>query len=614
MRAALGGWLGAAVLASLLGGCGIPDSSEVVPRGAAPSKGQPYDVDNAPALPKRQDTTDRALFIENYLKVAAGDYDGAADRVRTFLKPGTDKDAVEFEPPAEIHVVRLIEDPLITPSDPKVKIKVQQVGVLQENGILGPPNSATGTSEYELSVQEIDDGNGLFVTKPAQVILLSTEALDDFYYRRTIYFWDRDYATLVPDVRYLPKTLTMQQQPNEIIKWLTRGPAPWLKDAVVALPQGTDAVGNVPAVRSGGKLQIDLSGEALPEPDDPMALIRLRHQLMWSLRPNISSAGLELKVEGQVQKVDAAADAGYLASNAGFRFAGEPQRFIVYGGRIHRLASSRNDTRPVPVVGDNDNRNIRTAAMTTVDAVTYAALTGVEGGAQVLRVGAAATGELAVFKRTTLPAPAGHPAWVVSRPGAVPGNATVLIPAAGRLHSFAVGLPAARPVEWPKAPAGITAVAVSPDAHRIAVIAGGRLHMAVMTAGATGLQFGDPREIRTVLRDVTAVDWSSEASVVVAGVRTDNSRGRTAIMDVSLDGVSYTDRLSDLGTANVTHLAAYPADPTDPGDANSVAYVADAVAWEALAPPVRIDASDLALPVPSPPAGAALPTAPFFLN
>ena len=103
-----------------------------------------------------------------------------------------------------------------------------------------------------------------------------------------------------------------------------------------------------------------------------------------------------------------------------------------------------------------------------------------------------------------------------------------------------------------------------------------------------------------MLRDLTAVDWSSEASLVVAGVRPDYER--VAITEVSIDGAAQTTRLPDLGSDPVTYLAAVPGQPgprrrRPPG---AIAYVLDDAAYDVLKPD-RIEVGDLAGPVANPP-------------
>jgi hypothetical protein len=200
----------------------------------------------------------------------------------------------------------------------------------------------------------------------------------------------------------------------------------------------------------------------------------------------------------------------------------------------------------------------------------------------------------------------------VTPDGADTSGAIGLVVVAGRLYSFGANA-VPRLVDWQGGLRGVASVSVAPDGHRVAVVAGGRLYMTVLTPAGNGMQLSAPRPIGVLLRDLTAVDWGSEGSVVVAGVV--GATNRVAITDVSIDGAVQNDRQPDLGAERITHLVAYPANPatTTSGDANAVAYVADNVAYDVVAEPKRIGVTDIAGAVPSPAAGV-LPTAPFFLN
>jgi hypothetical protein len=594
----------AALLAGLTGGCGIPDDTEVAPRGVGPSSGLPTDEDNFQSPPERADTAVRNQFIKNYLQAAVGTFDEASERVRAFLSP---RAQVTFQP-QELRVVRPTEEPLVNPGSPQVQLRVQQIGVLRANGILEPSSAQSGKAEYTIEVQELSGSTGLYVTDAPQVMLLSDEALATFYRPRTIYFWNRDYTGLVPDVRYMPMTVTREQEPTEIIKWLTAGPSPLLDGTVQKLPAGTSAIGNVPAVKDD-KLEINLTGPALPP--DKEVLDRVRRQLMWSLRPNLPpGVALELQIDHQVQDVYRGTD--YLTSNPAHRLGSVPERFAVYGGRIHRLKKPTGISGEIPVVDGTVNRDLRSAALSSSGTVSYAALVAADGAVEVLRVGAVRAGVQGTWRTTRLPVPIGYPSWAITRATGEAGSASGLVPAGGRLYGFSADDAEVRPVDWDGGPSGITAVSVAPDAHRIAVLAGGRLYIAAMSVTGSGVEISQPRLIRTLVQDLTAVDWSSEGSVVVAGVRYDSARtGRVAIADVSIDGASQNDRLADLGTARVSHLAAYPANPaTTTGGAAVVAYEAGNGAYDVLLGPVLITAADLATPVPS----GSRPSAPFFLE
>jgi hypothetical protein len=593
-----------ALLAGLLAGCGIPDSTDVVSVARGPSTGLSSGDENAPTRTSRESTDDKAQFIANYLQAAAGDVAGATTRVKDFIAPAARRG---FKPTQELRVVRLVEKPLVNPGSAKVSLKVQQVGVLSgTSGTLEPPVSVAGITSYDFDVDAVEGQSGLYVTKAPQLLLLSDTALNTFYERRTIYFWNREKTALVPDVRYLSSDIPSERRPTQIVKWLAAGPSPWLAGAVDELSENTKVLGNVPV--TDNKLQVNLSGITVP-PDDPRTLERLGRQLQWSLRPN-PAPELELRFDNQVQGTFSGSD--YLTSNPAYRFADRPERFVVYDGRIHRLAQSVNPDQPVPLVTNEVNRNVRSAALTSGAERSYAALVAGEGGRQVLRVGTAMTGQAPIFRRAVLPGAAGRPVWATTPSGADTSAAVGLIVVAGRIHSFGANA-VTRLVDWQGGPARVTGVSVAPDGHRVAVVAGGRLYLSILTTAGNGMQLSPPRPIRVLLRDLTAVDWSSEGSVVVAGVV--GATNRVAITDVSIDGAVQTDRQPDLGAERITHLVAYPANPatTTSGDANAVAYVADGVAYDVVTGPKRIGVADLAAPVPSP-ADGELPTAPFFLN
>lgn len=602
MRAVRAVVAGAVLTVLLLGGCGIPDNSDVLPVAPGPSTGTSAGNDRTPTRNNREDTTDVATFLRFYLEAAAGDPAGAVTRVKQFMASGA---ANAFKAGVDVKVIRLLEDPLINPGSADISFKAQQVGVLDANGILTP--SADAGSTYTITVQsDVDGMRGLFVTKPPPGLLISENALTRFYQRRTVYFWNTEHTSLVPDVRYLPSNVPPEQQPTEIINWLSNGPSPLIRDAVEALPDGTAVVGNVPAV-SNEKLQITLTGQAVP-PDDRAALDRLRRQLMWSLRPNLPKV-LELKVGHNNPVVYDGAD--YLASNASYQLADDPERFVVYQGQVRRLARSAYAKEPLPVLRPEANRNVRAAAFSTTSSRTYAAVVVNEGSKASLRVAGTRTGDQADLRRVALSGDIGQPVWAVT-PNQPDHEAAGLVVSNRRLYSFTAAGGPVQQVAWPEGAGRITAVAIAPDGHRTALVVDGRLYVAALVTGGDGLRLGTPQLVRTPLRTHTAVDWSSEGWLVVGGVRADN--GRVAIMDVTTDGSQVTERLPDLGSVSVSYLTAYPAGPDDGRQvSDSVLYMARGTAYEALTDPTPLGVGDLAEPVVNPPDGAA-PTAPLFLR
>ncbi|GGQ64843.1 LpqB family beta-propeller domain-containing protein [Couchioplanes azureus] len=606
------GALVAAALAGalVLGGCGIPDNTDVVHIGSGPSRGFASGDDSAPARHDRTSARDTAELVKYYLEAAAGDPDGALARVKSFLSPSA---AATFKASSEIRVVRLIDNPLVNPGSDKVTVNARTVGVLGHNGVLDPVPDK-GVTPYPLTVKSIADQAGFFVTEAPQVLLLSDTALNNYFERRPIYFWNQDRTSLVPDVRYLPKDMPSEQEPQQIIKWLIEGPARWLSDAVEPLPDGTALLGNVPAV-SNDKLQITLSAQSVP-PDQPKALDQLRRQLMWSLRPNLPGV-LELKIGNQEQNDYDGND--YLTSNPTYRLPDPPERFVIFNGQIRRMSRSPGATDAIPVIRPGANRNVKAAAI--AHGVTpgpgnwrYAALVTADKKRQVLRVGGAPMGEQTDLRPVQLPGGStGQPVWAISSDEPKTG-AIGLITVGGKLHSFSADGSQIRRVAVPGADGWISAVAVAPDGRRIALAVGGVLYLAVLNTGADGPQLSTPSQVQVpALESVSAVDWGTESSLIVAGKRAD--KDRVAIIDTTIDGIQHSELQPDIGTDTVTYLAAYPVSPVSGKTSPDVVqYMANGAAFDALSGlPENIKVSDLADPVPDPVPGMA-PVSPFFLR
>jgi len=365
----------------------------------------------------------------------------------------------------------------------------------------------------------------------------------------------------------------------------------------------------VPAPKND-TLQINLSGQAVQPPDDPAALDRLRRQLMWSLRLNLPRT-LELKIGTQDSTSFGGTD--YLTSNAAYALAATPERFLIYNGQIRRMSRSPNATEPVPVLRPEANRLVRAAALAGAGSRRFVALVVNAAGKQELRLGATAAEERVNLAKVRLPAGAtGQPVWAItSADPHVP--AVGLITVGGRLYSFSTDSTTVTQVGGSGSLRSISTVAVAPDGRRLALVAGGRLWVAVLSTNGDGVQMLQPGQVLTAgLRRISAVDWSSETWLAVAGSRSD--RNRVAIFEMTVDGSEVRTRLDDIGTESVSYLAAYPVSPVSGSDSSdTVAYVANGDAFDVLSGPVKVGVAELAVPVPNPPPNAEL-TAPFFLR
>jgi hypothetical protein len=600
-----------AVLATLLvGGCGIPENGDVTVVRPGPAGGVPVsDTGVTPTQYTRTSTNDPQQFVEYYLQAAAGDPDTALARIKAFMTP---EEAAGFTVGAgtDVKVVRMVEQPLTTPGNPEITINVQQVGTLNANGVLTPPGQPTpAPTPYHIKVDTQAGKNGLFVLDAPPMLMITDDALNAFYEPRAIYWWDLENTGLVPDVRYMPRSVATALQPTTVLGWLANGPADWLRNQVHALPQGTTANGNVPAI-ANDTLQIKLDAPAIP-PGDAGQLDRLRRQLQWSLRPLVPHT-LELTI-GRQDPVKYA-DSAYLESNIASRLSDLPERFVIFNGVIRRLVGAAHATEPVPVLKAAANKNLTAAAMSSSSTHTFAAVLTGTGRNERLRVAAAATGTQADLKTVGgLSGTLGRPVWARA-PDGDPRGALGLITANGRLYSFRADGSSARRVEWQGDPGPVTAVSVAPDGHRVAAVAGGNLYRTVLSVSADGASLSAPEQLLPpTLARVAAVAWSSEIYLAVAGVRPD---GRYSVLDVTTDGALEVPNsgLSDIGTVAVTYLTAYPANPVESSrNLGDEIYETSGGAWDVVgSPPERITAGEVAGSTAGQP--ATPPTAPFFMG
>jgi len=601
--------LAIAVLAALLlGGCGIPDETRVTVVGPGPSGAPGARGGQIQSVPNTRDAAgDPTQLLEFYLAAAAGDPEHAADRVKAFLTDGAKSGFESGEP--EIRVIRIKGTPVLQPSNQVFTFNAQTVGTLKSDGSLEPPSSdPKDTQPYRVGI-ESEVGKGYFVKSPPpkRVLLLSDTALDQFYQPRTIYFWNNDNTALLPDLRYMPNSVPSAQQPTTIVNWLVKGPAGWLSEVAHGLPTGTQPPENVPAV-TNDTLTVTLTGQAAPA-GDVKALDRLRRQLQASLLSDREPQTLELRIKGQDPVRYSAQD--YLASIPADRLVETPQRFAVLGGVVRRIAKPPQTDDPVPGLRPEDNKGIAAAAMSSPGAHTFVAVV-TAGKTSKLRVGFAENGKQATLHDVGgLAGTLGRPVWAVTANGD-PQSAVGLITRNGKLYSFTPDGTAAGLVQWQDQPGAITAVSVAPDGYRLAIAAGGKLYRATLdTSGDTVALSTPERLFPPIFSQVTAVAWSSETSLAVAGVREDGQR--YAVVDVSVDGALGFVRAPDAGGEAVTYLTAYPANPTSHKErADIESYESAGAAWNVSSSPVKILAKELAGAPANPPNGLT-PTAPFYL-
>ncbi len=586
MAVALGASLGAAA-------CGVPDSTDVVVDGRG-QETDPQGSSGDDGLPPGPDTGGNIEeFVNRFLQAPAGDWDGAPERVKKFLSA---KEQATWQPPRDgITVIRLLNgQPEIRPlPSTEVVLKVKQIGVLTSRGTLEPPTSQI--TEYTFTVGAAGQGPGLAVLTPPSAMLLTDTALDKWYERRPIYFWDTAQDNLVPDLRYLPTAEGEDARPKTLIQWLIDGPSEWLKSGVLDLPDGTEQLRGAYKEKSNGQVIVDLNGAAEKDQD----LGKLMAQICWSLRQDFSDK-VVLQIEHTKRREGTISE--FLGNNPTYRVTQEqaqgPQGFAVAGNEVRRVTRSNWGQAPadLAVLGSPDNKNVRSAAV----AGGHAALVRDDGDRVRLWVGPDEKGR---FTRTSLVAAS------MSRPVLVDDQDVGYVAANGKLYQFTLDKAAITEVIISQLPQQVTAIALAPDGRRLAVVASGSAYLVALGGNGDG-SGAVARPIPTMLDKLSGISWLSETGLAITG-----TYGSTLALArlLTLDGAVLDASPQVLPVQTVYRLASFPQDPVD--DLGGIIVVdakADNIdrAYEVFSAQISyLKAEELVPPVKD-----AEPTAVFFLD
>ncbi|GFJ84692.1 LpqB family beta-propeller domain-containing protein [Phytohabitans houttuyneae] len=145
------------------------------------------------------------------------------------------------------------------------------------------------------------------------------------------------------------------------------------------------------------------------------------------------------------------------------------------------------------------------------------------------------------------------------------------------------------PVDLSSVVGEITDVSAAADGRRIAVVAKGRVYTLTLIRDEDKVAVETARLVPTTVRDVSAVDWSEETKLVVAGTGLDD---KPAVWEVSIDGAVEKSQFSDTG-GKLQHLVAYPDDPVSASVSSTVMYSRDGAAFDLAGDKPGIEASDV---------------------
>jgi hypothetical protein len=586
----------AGLAAGLLTGCGIPDSTGVRVDGPGPRSGSTGGVqpgsDAVP--PKRKVAVDNETLVRNFLMAAAGDADGLGDRINDYLATGV-RDQIDLS--AGVSVVHLLSVQPTAGDGTAFTLKVRHLGTLQPDGELWPA-APDATDTYLMRVGEVDDRRELYVLRPPPIVLMTDEALNKYYNERTIYFWNHSHTSLVPDLRYLPLEVPAARMPTEVLGWLVKGPSRALGEFAEGLPTGTKLVGTAPL--EGDSLTTSWSPEAA---HDEIGAKRLAMQIAWSLW-HAPFERLDLRINGQQPRPY---DAAGLRSSADYySVSPTPERFAIYEGAVRALVPPTGDPTPEVPLASEVNRNLISVAIIRGPKVAVAASVDTPAGPR-LQVGSG-DGVVTALKQTTVE-PVGRPVWLPGVGGGANQPIGLVADSQGHVYRFQADGKTSR-MRLP-VPEAVTDIAVSPDGHRLAVIAGGKLYLVLIATDKATVTPAGVNAPALSLSDLTAVAWLSETHVAVVG----RGQGRGAQFgDVSIDGGVQSLR-AESTPGEVRMLSAVPEVPVYDTHDDTLMFQAGNRAARARGAVQMIEAGDVA--GVAGPASAApdapVPSAPFYV-
>lgn len=442
-----------------------------------------------------------------------------------------------------------------------VQITGRQIGEVQSDRSYQPVDSETYRATIRL---ERSDSVWRIATAPTDVLITRSDFTTALR-QRMVYFLDATGRVVVPDVRYIPNSHTPELSVNRLMDLLLRGPSSQVEGAArTQLGPGAALQSNV-RIDPAGIAHVDLEGVDVSTPAARQALAA---QIVWTLDPDVQQIaiavnGLPLTLGspgGATPTTSPPADdvdvfslaSGTVANFNPDAVPGSAQAvsdaYYIDGGVILRLS----DSTPMWGSVGTGSVHVISAALSAASGALAAVARDPDGGQQLL-VGRPFDHQpmVTALKATTLTPPSftrwGYAAWTVQNGATQPEVYQM---------SVASGAPTWSRVSAPGLAAlgSVTALELSPDGVRVAVVADGKLYLGVITAmtdetadassGAGGTAGSDRNamtvtglhELRPDLTDVGPVTWDDSSNLLV-GAKVSSSAHRT-VFQVSVDGQS----------------------------------------------------------------------------
>ncbi|HEY7815567.1 MAG TPA: LpqB family beta-propeller domain-containing protein [Nakamurella sp.] len=558
------------LVAVLAAGCtGIPGSSAAFDVTRIADQVDPVAPD-VPTPGAQPDQVVRGFIAASARPVADGGTGSSFAAARQYLTP----DAQASWQPSTQPVV-ILDDNYRTEVDPTAPGAVTVSG--NSPGGLDTDRSfhSTATAYVRAMILVKIDDEWRISDPPSELILTSSD-FPSAYRQRVLYFLDQSGSVVVPDIRHIVIGQTTANRANRLLALLLDGPAASLKNAVTSSFTDRSGLRSNPSVDQDGVLQVDFTGVDTSTAEARRALAA---QVVWTLSPTIPR--ISISVDGV--PLDPAQPVYTINSVSSFdpdRLPGTGQVasdpfYVSPGGAITGLL----DGKPVAGPLGTGSPTVLAAAASATTGVTAAVAVDPSGGQQLLLTSPDQVDRAdPALKAGTLTQPsltrAGDEAWVVQN------GATK--PEVYRVSTSGTPSRERVPADEIAGKGAVTALALSPDGVRVAIVAGGQLYVGVLTpapaegasaptstpaagagrdesAGATPSVISGLTLLRDSIEDAGPVTFVNSLELVVAAAPTPD--GFRSLWNISVDGYE-TRKISDNGIfGNIDGLAAAVNEP-----------------------------------------------------
>lgn len=495
------------LLAALLAACAqVPSGSDPIVVRSVSGNDDSGGPDVHSIVPGPKKGQDIVQIVSGFLDATSAGIDARHQRARQFL---TSKAASSWNDTAGTTVYT---QRFIRPSrhSPKVTVILQRLGTVSPDGAY---TVERGTWNYAFTLKKIK-GEWRIDNPPPGITVQSNDFTTNFH-RVNVYFLAAN-DIVVPEPRYFQVPVTSLA--NRVMQALIAGPSNWLKPAVrTDIPEGAKLRRNV--IEDSPATIVDLANLGSMT---SAALKGMSAQIVWTLA-GLNTSTVEIRADGQRLEVPGVGKEQHLTDWESYDPDALPataSAYVTYEGSVWVLDGNR-----VPGPAGEGTYNLR-AVSVSADRQEMAGIADGKNGRDHLYLGRYGKALSDRLQANWLTRPSWgnrmYGAWTVRN-----GSDVIRVPVHGEPQ--VVSAPDLAHIT------PISALRLSRDGTRVALIGHGRLYLARVSLTTGHMSIDGLRQIAPELRHVSDVAWSSADTLQVLAP---NSTSYPVVWDVSVDGSS----------------------------------------------------------------------------